>query len=109
MISYTIAVWSERFAGRLEAWHLAFFWLGLATDTAGTSLMGVLAGGFAFNLHSVTGALALVLMLVHTVWATVVLVRRDEEALLSFHKFSTFVWLVWLVPFISGMIMARAA
>ena len=37
-VLYTIAVWSERFAGRLKPWHLVVFWLGFSADTAGTSV-----------------------------------------------------------------------
>jgi uncharacterized repeat protein (TIGR03987 family) len=105
LILYTIGVWSERLAGRLKAWHLVFFWLGLATDTAGTTLMGKIAGGITLNFHGTTGLVAITLMLVHTLWATVVLLRRDEPAIVSFHRFSVFVWTVWLVPFVSGVII----
>jgi uncharacterized repeat protein (TIGR03987 family) len=105
LILYTIGVWSERLAGRLKTWHLAFFWLGLATDMAGTTLMGTIAGGINLNFHGITGLIAIMLMLVHTLWATVVLLRRDEQAILSFHKVSVFVWTVWLVPFVSGVII----
>ena len=102
---YTIAVWSERFAGRLRPWHLSFFWLGLAFDVMGTRLMSRIAGGLLLNLHGLSGLLAIVLMLAHTLWASVVLWRRDEAALTSFHRFSLVVWLIWLIPFVSGMII----
>jgi uncharacterized repeat protein (TIGR03987 family) len=105
LIFYTIGVWSERLAGRLKAWHLVFFWLGLATDMAGTTLMGKIAGGINLNFHGITGLVAITLMLVHTLWATVVLLRQVERAIVSFHKFSVFVWTVWLVPFVSGVIL----
>jgi uncharacterized repeat protein (TIGR03987 family) len=105
LVCYTIAVWSERFSGRLKGWHLVFFWAGLAADLAGTTLMAGLAGGLLLNLHGVTGITALTLMLVHTVWATVVLARRNERAIVNFHRFSMFVWLVWLVPFVTGALL----
>ena len=108
LICYTIAVWSERFAGRLRGWHLLFFWLGLAFDAMGTRLMSQIAGGLRLNLHGLTGLLAIVLMLAHTLWASLVLWRRDEAALTSFHKFSLVVWLIWLIPFVSGMIIGMA-
>ena len=104
LLFYSIGVWSERFAGRLKTWHLVFFWLGLVCDTWGTGLMMEMAGGLAFDLHGITGLIAIVLMLVHAVWATVVLVRRNEVAITNFHKFSVVVWLIWLVPYFSPMI-----
>lgn len=106
LILYSIGVWSERFAGVLKAWHLAFFWLGFIADTTGTTMMGEIAGHFQFNIHGITGILAIVLMLVHAVWASVVLWKKDDRAAHNFHKFSVFVWTVWLIPFITGFILA---
>lgn len=103
---YTIGVWSEKFAGRLKWWHLAFFWLGFTADTVGTTLMGRMAGSFTINIHSVTGLAAILLMLVHAIWATIVLLRKDERAAINFHKFSILVWALWLIPFISGLVLA---
>ena len=70
--------------------------------------MGKIAGGLEFNIHGVTGVLAIVLMMGHAIWATVVLVTRQEKAIKNFHKFSLFVWLIWLIPFFSGMVGAMA-
>ncbi len=103
LVFYTIGVWSEKLAGRLKPWHLALFWLGLVCDTTGTTLMGDMAGRLQLNLHGLTGALAIVLMLGHALWASLVLVRRDQKAIQVFHNFSLFVWLVWLVPYLTGM------
>jgi len=105
LVFYTVAVWSERIAGRLKGWHLVFFWLGLAADVVGTGQMFRIAGGISPSFHGVTGVLAILLMAVHTVWATVVLLRRDEHAIRNFHKFSVVVWAIWLVPFVSGAIL----
>ncbi len=99
---YSVGVWSERLAGRLKRWHLFFFWSGLAFDTAGTGIMLEAAGGLGFDLHGVTGVLAIFLMIVHAIWATAVLIRGDEEAIVSFHRFSVVVWTIWLVPYLSG-------
>ena len=99
---YSIGVWSERLAGRLKRWHLVFFWGGLVFDTTGTAIMMEMAGGIGFDVHGLTGVLAIFLMLVHAVWATVVLVRKDEKAITNFHRFSVFVWAVWLVPYLTG-------
>ena len=108
LIFYSIGVWSERFAGVLKPWHLAFFWLGLICDTWGTGLMLDMAGGMTFDIHGLTGLLAILLMLVHAVWATVVLVRKDEKMINNFDKFSVVVWLIWLIPYFSPMFFAMA-
>ena len=106
LIFYTIGVWSEKFAGKLKPWHLLLFWIGFVFDTTGTTLMGTIAGKMDFDIHGVTGVLAIVLMLSHATWATIVLITHQEKWIRDFHKFSLFVWLVWLVPFFTGMVGA---
>lgn len=105
LLFYTIGVWSEKKQGILKRWHLITFWLGFFFDTIGTTLMGTLVSdGFRFNFHGITGVLAIVLMLFHAIWATVVLVRNQESMKQNFHKLSIIVWFIWLIPFISGML-----
>lgn len=105
LVFYTIGVWSERFAGRLKAWHLVFFWLGFICDTWGTGLMLEMAEGMTFDFHGLTGLVAIVLMLIHAAWATVVLVRRDERWISNFHRFSVVVWAIWLIPYLSPIVL----
>jgi len=102
LVLYSIGVWSERLAGRLRGWHLIFFWTGLIFDTAGTGMMFDMAGTVGTDIHSVTGILAIVLMLIHAIWATVVLVKKNEAAILRFHHFSVIVWVIWLIPYLTG-------
>lgn len=108
LILYTIGVWSEHRAKVLKPIHLVFFWAGLCMDTFGTMMMSKLADGTSSGLmgvHGITGLIAIVLMFVHAIWATTALVRKDEKTLQQFHKFSVVVWLIWLVPFVIGMMM----
>ncbi len=111
LLFYSIGVWGERLQGRLKVWHTVFFWFGLVCDTWGTGLMFEFVGGMSYDIHGVSGLLAIILMLVHAIWATIVLVKKDEKMIVSFHKFSIFVWLVWLVPYFSPMVfqMVEAA
>ena len=69
-------------------------------------MMFDMAGGLTFDIHGLTGLLAILLMLVHAVWATVVLIRKNEKLISSFHKFSILVWLIWLIPYLSPMLFA---
>ena len=108
LVFYSIGVWSERIAGVLKPWHLAFFVLGLICDTWGTGLMLDFAGGMTPDIHAITGLIAIVLMFIHAVWAAVVLIRKDENAIKNFHKFSVVVWLIWLIPYFSPMFFAMA-
>lgn len=110
-VLYTIAVFWERVAGRLRLPQLVMFWLGLACDVTGTTLMGglVQAGASGAGLHAITGALALVLMLFHAGWATYAYVSRNAARLAGFHKLSTAVWLVWTLPYAMGVLMGVPA
>lgn len=109
LVFYTIGVWSEKLQGDLKKWHLGIFWIGLVFDTTGTTIMSKIAGeGFQLNFHGITGVLAILLMLFHAVWATVVIVKNNENSKANFHKFSIIVWLIWLVPFLSGLVFGMS-
>ncbi len=116
-VLYTIGVFWERAAGRLHLPHLIVFWCGLLFDTLGTTIMGGIASSGAslgastggINLHAITGALAIVLMLFHAGWATLTYVRRDERRLASFHRLSIVVWLIWTVPYGMGLLIGIPA
>ncbi len=105
LIFYSIGVWSERLSGRLKAWHAVFFWLGILCDTWGTGLMFEMAGGLTFDLHGISGVLVIFLMFIHAIWATIVLAKRNERMIANFHKFSVAVWLIWLIPYSSPMLL----
>jgi uncharacterized repeat protein (TIGR03987 family) len=103
LIFYTIGVWSEKLQKHLKGWHLAIFWIGLLFDTLGTSFMAKIAQkGFSLDFHGITGLLAIVLMLIHVVWATWVMLSNNKGMQLKFHKFSFVVWMLWMIPFASG-------
>ncbi|HUV26468.1 MAG TPA: HsmA family protein [Anaerolineales bacterium] len=103
LVFYSIGVWGERISGRLKWWHFVFFVLGLICDTWGTSMMFEMVGGMSFDIHGITGVIAIVLMFIHAAWALVVLLKKDEKAIVNFHKFSIVVWLIWLIPYFSPM------
>lgn len=109
LIFYTVGVFGEKKQGTLKIWHAVIFWMGFVCDTTGTSIMGKISGsGFRFNLHGMTGLVALLLMAFHAVWATVILVKKDGNAKKIFHKFSIAVWAVWLIPYIVGVFMGMS-
>ena len=110
-VFYTMGVWAERAQQDLRLWHVALFWLGIVCDTLGTSMMErlVLSGADRPDLvHILTGGAALLLMVVHAVWATWVLLRGSREARARFHRFSIVVWAIWLLPYLGGMIAGIA-
>jgi len=108
-IFYTIGVWSEKIQGELKKWQVVVFYLGLVFDTTGTTIMSKIATeGFKLNFHGITGLLAIILMLFHALWATFVLIKNNEKEKEDFHKLSIIVWIIWLIPFISGAMFGMA-
>ena len=105
MLFYTTATWWEKLVRRLGLEHLALFWIGLIFDTVGTTLMIMNSTIAGLSLHSLTGYIGIILMLVHTSWATVVMIRKDEKALMDFHKFSVAVWTLWMFSFVNGAVL----
>lgn len=109
LVFYTVGVWTEHKQKNLKWQNLVFFWLGLVFDTTGTTIMTFISesngtNGF-MSVHGITGALAIVLMIIHAVWATVVLARKNEKAQHTFHRFSIVVWCIWLIPYLLGVFM----
>ena len=88
---------------------MIFFWGGLAADFTGTTAMSLLAGGlFRLTFHGITGNTAILLMMFHACWATWVLIKKREKLIATFHRFSLFVWVIWLIPMISGAVFGAA-
>jgi uncharacterized repeat protein (TIGR03987 family) len=107
LVFYSIGVWSERITRYLKPWHVSAFWTGFFFDVAGTTAMHFIAKK-PFDLsapHTLTGQIALWLMLAHALWATRVARRGSEAARIGFHRYSLCVWLVWLIPYFGGMFL----
>jgi len=110
LVFYSTGIWAERVARILKPWHVATFWIGFTFDVLGTLAMHKMAEG-KFDIlepHTLTGQIALWLMLGHAIWATVVIWRSVESMLTRFHKFSIVVWLIWLIPYFGGMYLAMS-
>lgn len=102
-VFYSLGIWAEFFTKRLKSWHAVAFFIGVVADTWGTWFMVEYVGGFLFNAHSVIGVIGLALMILHFIWAVVVLRLANEKAITTFHRFSVFVWAVWMVAYLSGV------
>jgi uncharacterized repeat protein (TIGR03987 family) len=105
LVFYSMGVWAERIARYLKWWHVAAFWTGFLFDVSGTLAMHQIAEG-PFDLresHTLTGQIALWLMLAHAIWATRVAWNGSGEVRKGFHRYSLTVWLVWLIPYFGGM------
>lgn len=109
LIFYTIGIFSEHRSKTLKKWHVIIFWFGLLFDTLGTSAMTMIAKSTQYttptsklSIHGITGALAIILMLFHALWASWVIYKGSDKAKATFHKFSILVWAIWLIPYFVG-------
>jgi len=110
LVFYSLGVWSERIAKYLKPWHVVAFWIGFTFDVSGTYAMHLIAKG-PFDIlepHTLTGQIALWLMLIHAIWATRVILKQDEALKVKFHKFSIVVWFIWLLPYFGGMLLGMS-
>jgi len=59
--------------------------------------------------HTMTGQIALWLMLIHAIWATYVVKKGKEKTRKIFHRYSIIVWIIWLIPYFGGMYMGMTS
>ncbi|MCB2220483.1 MAG: TIGR03987 family protein [Bacteroidetes bacterium] len=107
LLFYSVGAWAERFSKFLKTWHVVTFWLGFIFDVTGTVAMHFISDN-PFDLsdpHTLTGQIALWLMLAHATWATRVIRKDDLRLRKRFHRYSLVVWCIWLIPYISGMFL----
>jgi len=107
LLFYSVGVWAERFSKYLKSWHVVTFWIGFTFDVCGTLAMHYTSYN-PFNLtnmHTLTGQIALWLMLAHAAWATSVVRKNKTTLRQNFHRYSLIVWAIWLIPYIGGMIL----
>jgi len=104
LILYTVAVWTERILKKLKIWIIFTFGSGFVCDLIGTSIMFFTAKEkFALHLHTICGYSALVIMFLHLIWA--ILSHKYPKCEIYFTRFSIIAWSIWLLAFISGIIL----
>lgn len=106
LILYSSGIWGTRISKKLMLVFVVLLWLGWVCDATGTTLMTLVAGKLSLNIHSISGAAAILLMLGNAIWATIVYRSKNDELLKSYSRFSIVVWLIWLIPFVGGMVGA---
>lgn len=103
LILYSVAVWLNWRSKRLTAAYVVTFWCAVAADATATKLMGARVETIRWDLHTISGYLALALMAALTLWGTVALIRRRDDWLASFHKLALPIWVIWVGSYITGV------
>ena len=102
LLLYTLSIWSERLTKQLKRWMVAIFGIGLICDFTGTTIMALQPNAGNLNAHSFFGYSALIIMLVHFIWAYNAL-KSTSKSTTRFHRFSIYAWIIWMTAFISGL------
>ena len=108
LVFYSIGVIGEARRKNLLWKDVAWFGLGLAADFTGTMLMRQISQSgetvlapWANTLMTISGTAAILLMLVHIVFAVLVLTKFPDYRT-RFHKWSIVIYAFWLISYISG-------
>jgi uncharacterized repeat protein (TIGR03987 family) len=102
---YTTAIWTEQFQGRLTGRIIALFVAGFTCDITGTLCMFIRARSrqAPAGIHGLSGSIALVIMLIHLIWALISLKHRTDRSAKHFNQFSPFAWCMWMIAFLTGI------
>ena len=103
LVLYSAAVWMNWRSRRLSAGCLAIFWIAVACDALATKFMGARVETIRWDLHTITGYLALGLMAMLAAWGTVALLAHREAWLARFHRVALPLWCVWVVSYMTGV------
>jgi len=107
-IVYTIVIFAQRKSGVVKPWHLILLCLGVVYDTTSTVLMSKLAKS-PFTAHGIAGYAANGLMVLLTIFAGVILFKKDEKLGRIFSKISLYIWVLWMISFVLGIIVSQSA
>ena len=55
------------------------------------------------KLHTLSGTLAIIIMLIFSLYSTFIFVNHIEKQKLALYKFSLWAWLLWLIPYTLGI------
>ena len=64
-------------------------------------------GFYRMDIHGIIGTLAILLMLVSAIWATVAMNKKDAATTATYLKASVWVWAFWLLPYLYGFVANR--
>ncbi len=103
LLLYSMAVWLNWRSRRLTFAYIAIFWGAVACDALATRFMGARVETIRWDLHTISGYLALGLMAGLTLWGTAALLQKRDDRLARFHRLAIPIWIVWVGSYITGV------
>lgn len=105
LICYLSVYFINRKAKIFTAKQLILLMIGLTTDTIGTAMMRASVKQVTYDFHTISGYLALSLMLVITLHGIFALLRKKHSLLINFGKYYTPLLIIWLSSFVTGVMI----
>ena len=103
LILYSIVIWTHKINKELLYWMIVVFGFAFFLDAFATVIVCANArDGWAWNFHTITGLISLVIMGLHFVWAVGAYSGVGKLGH-YFNKYSIYAWILWLAAFISGI------
>jgi uncharacterized repeat protein (TIGR03987 family) len=103
LVLYGTIVWLNRRSGRLTAAMLVVLWIAVACDALATRFMGARVETIRWDLHTISGYLALALMAGLALLGTVALLRGRPQWLERFRTLALPIWVIWVGSYITGV------
>lgn len=107
LISYSIAVFSERKKKSISKTILLFLTMGLVLDITATICMIAGSTNSPFTLHGLLGYSALTLMLIDTIliWKFYKSNGSNLEVSKSLHRYTLIAYSWWVIAYITGSLL----
>ncbi|MCR4604419.1 MAG: TIGR03987 family protein [Eubacterium sp.] len=112
LLTYSGGVFWERKEGEVWPRHTILFGVGIAFNIVGVTIITVytsLKSGEAItdtlfsNINIISGAVGVLLLAVHFVWAIGVVREGTDKQLEIFHKLSIIIWVLWLITYFMSL------
>ena len=108
LMLYTIVIWTHwltrRIRPELTRWMLVAFGVALSFDISATIFVCALRSKvWLWNLHTISGLAAVLIMSLHFAWALDATLRTRGRCRGLFNRFSLSAWCIWLISFITGI------
>jgi len=95
----------NRKAGVLTIKQLFVLLAGISLDFLGTAMMYTLSEEVKYDLHTISGYLAITLMITMAVYALFAVVKKNQSMLTNFGKYFLPILIVWTISYATGIVV----
>lgn len=109
LLGYTLGVQYENRVETKKPLHLVLLWASFCLNAVGFGLLTRMIAdsqGFVAWLCRAMGIVALVILMLHSIWGTAVLVLKEEKGARIYHRDGKLLWKIWIVPFVIEIMLA---